>query len=58
VSEPGTQPAIAVAGWSVTLVDLGAIHAPRSATIVACSHVDGFGRIERAGDGAGWIDVG
>jgi glyoxylase-like metal-dependent hydrolase (beta-lactamase superfamily II) len=28
VSEPGAQPAIDVAGWTVTLLDLGAIHAP------------------------------
>ena len=28
-----------------------------SGTIVACSHVDGFGRIERSGTGAVWVDV-
>ena len=46
-------PSVSVAGWTVTLLDLGAIYAP-----LTWVFPDGFGRIERADDGTPrWVDL-
>jgi glyoxylase-like metal-dependent hydrolase (beta-lactamase superfamily II) len=47
-----SEPEVALATRRATIEALAG-----SGTIVACSHVDGFGRIKRSGTGAVWVDV-